>query len=108
MNGDVSRTMPLSDAELKRYEETGVLFPIPVLSPEEHRLFRRAVDEFVTLLEATANPTNVGQCHLTFKFAFELSTHERILDIVEQIIGSDILVHSSTIFYKRPGRNFVS
>ncbi|MCZ6672765.1 MAG: phytanoyl-CoA dioxygenase family protein [Verrucomicrobia bacterium] len=50
----------------------------------------------------------MGQCHLNFKFAFDLSTHEQILDTVEQVIGPNILVHSSTIFSKRPGRSFVS
>jgi len=95
-------------SDLKRYEETGFLFPIQVLSPAEFESFRCAVDELQLLLGSTARPPVFGQCHLNFKWAYELSTHARVLDAVEQIIGPDILVHSSTLFSKHPGRSFVS
>jgi len=100
--------MPLTSADLERYEETGVLFPIQVLTVVEQQRFRGEVDELKSILGAGAPPTMFGQCHLTFRWAYELSTHTRVLDAVEQIIGPNILAHSSTLFFKHPGKSFVS
>jgi non-haem Fe2+, alpha-ketoglutarate-dependent halogenase len=43
-----------------------------------------------------------GQCHLHFRWAFELATHPNLLDVVEDVVGPDILVHSTTLFCKQP------
>jgi ectoine hydroxylase-related dioxygenase (phytanoyl-CoA dioxygenase family) len=98
----------ISDADLKRYAETGVLFPIPVLSAAERERFRSEVDELEALAGAGAPRTLFGQCHLNFKWAYDLSTHPRVLDAVERVIGPDILVHSTTLFSKPSGDQFVS
>ena len=100
--------MLVTDADLKRYAETGVLFPIPVLTEGERRRFRGEVDELEALCGAGAPRTLYGQCHLNFKWAYDLSTHPRVLDAVERVIGPDILVHSTTLFSKHPGEKFVS
>jgi hypothetical protein len=98
----------MTAVDVKRYEETGVLFPIPVLSDAERTHFRSDVEELEAQLAARAKPMLFGQCHLTFRWAYELCTHPRVLDAVEQIIGPDILVHSTTLFSKHPGGKFVS
>lgn len=99
---------PLTDADLRRYNETGALFPIRVLSPAEQQSFRSAVEELEGLFGPNAQRSVFGQCHLSFKWAYDLCTHIRVLDAVEQIIGPDILVHSSTLFSKHPSESFVS
>lgn len=98
----------LSDVSLSRYAEDGVLFPIPVLTDSERRRFRGAVDELTALVGPDAPPTLFGQCHLNFAWAYDLSTHPRVLDAVERVIGPDILVHSTTLFSKPPGEKYVS
>ena len=100
--------MLLTDADLKRYAETGVLFPIPVLTEAERRRFRSDVDELEALCGTSAPRTLFGQFHLNFKWAYDLATHPRVLDAVERVIGPDILVHSTTLFSKHPGETFVS
>lgn len=105
---DSPNPMPLAESDLRAYAETGVLFPIPVLTADELRRFRGDADAFEALLGARAQPNHFGQCHLNFRWAYELSTHPRVLDAVEQIIGPDILVHSTTLFSKPPGGKYVS
>jgi ectoine hydroxylase-related dioxygenase (phytanoyl-CoA dioxygenase family) len=100
--------MLVSDADLKRYAQTGVLFPIPVLTEVEQRRFRGEVDELEALCGADAPRTLFGQCHLNFQWAYDLATHPKVLDAVERVIGPDILVHSTTLFSKHPGEKFVS
>src|ERR1051325_11210204 len=99
---------PLTDAEVMRYHERGVHFPVRVLTDEEVRHYRQEVDEFEAILAARAQPRLFGQCHLSFRWAYDLCTHPRVLDAVEQVIGPDILVHSTTLFSKHPGGKYVS
>lgn len=108
MNSLTPITAPLSAFDVKRYDETGVLFPIQVLDDSEQRHFRSAVDEFEALLGPGADRTLFGECHFSFGWAYDLCTHSKILDAVEQVIGPDILVHSSTLFSKPPGKSFIS
>jgi non-haem Fe2+, alpha-ketoglutarate-dependent halogenase len=95
----------LSAAERMRYERDGCLFPLSALTPAETERFRAEYEHLEPLLTGPAR----GQCHLHFRWARELATHPAILDLAECLIGPDILVHSTTLFCKRPGdRTFVS
>ena len=50
-----------------------------------------------------------SQSHLRFKWVCDLATQPMILDAVEDVIGPDILIHSSTIFCKYANdKKFVS
>ena len=106
----------MTEIDVKRYEETGLLFPVQVLEPAEVARFRQAAEETHRALLEAAIPVAPGErlvqmegdCHLNFEWAHSLCTHPAILDAVEKIIGPDILVHSSTLFFKRPGKRFVS
>ncbi len=89
-----------------RYCEDGVFFPIPVLSREETCFFRNSVEDFERRFEARFGRApagaEVGQCHLHFEWASRLATDPRLLNIAEAVLGPDILIHSTTIFHKRP------
>lgn len=93
----------------KEFWETGIYFPIPVLDKSDLDYFREA---FYTHLEHLGNrvtPTNLGQLHLHFPWAYELVTHPRVVEIIKAVLGPDILVHNSTIFYKEPnGQKYIS
>ena len=43
-----------------------------------------------------------AQLHLHFRWAYELATRPAVLDAVEDIVGRDVLVHSTTFFCKQP------
>ena len=47
-------------------------------------------------------PERFGQWHLCFRWAYDLATHSPILDAVEDLLGPDLLVHSTSAFAKRP------
>lgn len=92
----------LSPSEVKRYERDGVLYPLPALSAAEVLRFRTAVESLETYLGGRLEPMRVVQPHLHFRWAYDLAVHPAVLDIVEEIIGPDILVHTSSIFCKYP------
>jgi non-heme Fe2+,alpha-ketoglutarate-dependent halogenase len=99
----------LTSEDVAKYREDGVLFPISVFAAEEVQAFQAALAELERHFDGRAKPHEAGQCHLHFAWAARLVKDPRILDIVEDIIGPDILVHSSTIFKKFPREgSFVS
>jgi ectoine hydroxylase-related dioxygenase (phytanoyl-CoA dioxygenase family) len=94
--------MKLSAAQLASYGRDGILFPIPVLPPEETTRFRAAVEELESRLGGKPSPAAMTQPQLHFRWAYDLATHPAVLDVIEQILGPDILVHSASIFSKHP------
>lgn len=85
------------------YHRDGFLFPIPVLNRSEVSYFRSCHDELDRRLGGRPSSRRKAQLHLHFKWACDLVTYPGILDVVEEIIGPNILVHSSTIFTKYAG-----
>ncbi len=89
-----------------KYESEGVVCPLRVLSDERTKTCR---DGFSNLERRhNGRVTRAGWTHLFFDWAFDLISEPRILDIVEEILGSDILVQSSLILRKYPhSRGFI-
>jgi ectoine hydroxylase-related dioxygenase (phytanoyl-CoA dioxygenase family) len=92
----------LSAEQLARYEVDGVLFPVPALGPRPLADFRAGFEEVTDQLGEDRWPERFGQWHLCFRWAYDLATHPAILDAVEDLLGPDLLVHSTTAFAKRP------
>jgi len=90
----------LSRQQLDEYDRSGIIFPIRVLSLKEASVFRRA-------LEAVADscggvPKRFDSLHLFFGWAHQLATHHALLNAVEDVLGPDILIDGSLVFYKPP------
>lgn len=96
----MSKVIPAE--QIKQYSRDGVLFPIPVLSPAEVSFYRSALEDLLTHLGNQKMSAQVSQTHLFFRWAYDLATHPTILDAVEDMIGPNIIVHTSTIFRKHP------
>lgn len=88
----------LTHAQLANYEDLGFLHSIPILSPEEVCRFRADVEK--TCAAIGGRVTRLDGPHLYFRWAWDLSTHPRVLDCMEQLIGPNILLKSTRLFYK--------
>lgn len=94
----------ISSASFDRYEPDGVVYPIPVLSPDEVAAFRDRAEELLK-----GGSAAVRQPHRQHRWAYDLCAHSRVLDAVEALLGPDLVVHSTLIFFKRAGdASFVS
>lgn len=87
----------LSKQQLEDYERDGFLFPIDVFSAAEVAVFREA---FESLIEYS--PTRFDRLHLFFEWAHQVVTHDALLDVVEAILGDDILVYGTLVLAKQP------
>jgi len=91
----------LSPGAVERYGDDGILFPVPLLSHSE-------VVEYGKALESVAEICGEGyrrrydNLHQYFPWAYRLATGETLLNIVESLIGSDIVIDATLVFYKPP------
>jgi non-haem Fe2+, alpha-ketoglutarate-dependent halogenase len=89
----------LSRQQLTQYERQGIVFPIKALSSEEVSYFN---SEFEALIKHCGLQKRLYNLHLFFEWAYRLATHDAVLDAIQDVLGGDILVYSTLVFYKPP------
>ncbi len=92
----------LTAGEIDAYRTAGYLGGLAVLRPDEVEQARRHGEQLVARLGGAPRPADMLQPHLHFRWAFDLATHPAVLAAVESLLGPDLLVHSSSLFYKPP------
>jgi hypothetical protein len=99
-------TPVLTHKQLSDYDDLGYLHSIPVLSPDEVARFHAAIEDTCRALGGRV--TRLDAPHLFFRWAWDLATHPRVLDCMEQLIGPNVLLKSTRLFYKfRNSESFV-
>ena len=88
----------LTNQQLADYEELGFLHSIPILSEDEVGHYRGEVEK--TCQAIGGRVTRLDGVHLFFRWAWDLSTHPRLLNCLEQLLGPNILLKSTRLFYK--------
>ena len=87
----------LSPRQIEAYRRDGFLFPIEILSRGEVDGIRGA---FESLIQYEAK--RFDRLHLFFDWAYRVVTHKALLDVVESILGEDILVYGTLVLAKQP------
>ncbi len=88
----------LSNQQVADYDELGFVHSIPILSQDEVEYYRAELE--VTCSAIGGRVTRLNMLHLYFRWAWELSTHPRLLDCLEQLLGPNILLKTTRIIYK--------
>ncbi len=94
-------TTRLSAQQLDKYHRDGIVFPVPVFSADEVNLFRGGLESIVNQC-GEESTKRIDSLHLFFKWAQRLVTHDALLSAVEDILGRDILVYGTLVFFKPP------
>lgn len=98
----------LSKQQTERYDRDGILFPISVFTRDEVAVFRHGLDLIASEC-GEASLKRFDSLHLFFDWAYRLVTNERLLNAVENLLGNNILVDGTLVFYKPPrDSSFVS
>ncbi|QGX97684.1 phytanoyl-CoA dioxygenase family protein [Roseovarius faecimaris] len=97
----------LSQDQIETYWEDGYLFPIPVIPAEEAQGLRAELEEMERrwLDNGLPLPLNTYKrinAHCVMPMAHRIAADPRVLDVVEGIIGPDILIWSVEFFIKEP------
>jgi len=101
----------LGRTEIEAYNRDGYLPGRALLTPDETAFYRAGCERCCGPMKPDGNrrqSTTRVKPYLLFPWAASLVRHPRILDCVESLIGSDIMVFHTTVWLKEPhSENFV-
>ena len=95
----------LTQEQVDYYRYNGFLFPVPALSPDEVATFLAGLERLETELGGPVAQADLkwrSHAYAHSPWFNTLIRHPRILDAVEDVIGPNILVWTSTFFIKEP------
>ncbi len=96
----------LPAAKVTQWKHDGFLSPFPLLDEQELAACRQGIERYEAWLgapiNADANHKWRSMPYLLMPWAAKLARDPRILDRVEDLIGPDILIFTSTFFIKEP------
>ena len=94
-------TALLSRQLLDQFERDGIVFPISVFSAQEASRFRTEIESVIK--DCGKGPLRrLDSLHLFFDWAYQLVTHVALLDTIEGLLGGDLLIDGTLVFYKPP------
>jgi hypothetical protein len=89
--------------QVEAYRRDGFLAPLDVFSADEVRRLRASLEEFeASLPPGPVRPADRRKLHVRLPWMRDLVGDARLLDMVEPLVGPDILVFTSTFFVKEP------
>jgi hypothetical protein len=96
----------LSEEQVARWRRDGFLSPFPLLDAEELQTCREGLQRFEDRLGGPVNGVPEMKWrtmpYLILPWAAKLARDPRILDVVEDLLGPDLLIYTSTFFIKEP------
>ena len=95
--------------QINEYKDQGFLFPIDILSQEEVNKIKDEIKLIETEWPGQISGLNRNNIHYYSPIFDELVHNVKILDVIENLIGSNILVAGTCLFLKEPeNKGFVS
>ncbi len=97
----------LTTQAVDRYRHDGFLFPVPALSADEAAAYFALLGDIETHIGSSLSRKDNGQwrscAHVYLPQFDQLVRDPRIVDAIEDLLGPDLLVYTSTFFIKDPG-----
>ena len=81
----------------KEYQKNGLAFPIKVIDSNNANKYRIKLEDAEKKVGALHYKSKV---HTILIWVYELATHSNILNLVEKILGPNILLHNATFIVK--------
>ncbi len=94
--------MALSPRQVDQFRDEGFVSGIPVFNPAECERFRRTAEQFRVEHPADADWAFDIKCNLLFDWVYENATRPRLLDVVADLLGEDLLLTDSVFRIKEP------
>ena len=99
----------LSANQLKQYKDEGFVSPIDIFTKDKTDEIRKEIELIEKKIPGELNKSGRYNAHLISPLLDEITHNTKILDVVQSLIGENILVCGTTLFIKDPNeKNFVS
>ncbi len=99
----------LTKTQVKKYNAEGFLSPIRVMEEEEAYALRREIEKFEKSQGRPINGTQKTKVFLRFPWAYNLVIRNEVLDVIEDLIGPNILCYQHGTWFKEPeSKSYVS
>jgi ectoine hydroxylase-related dioxygenase (phytanoyl-CoA dioxygenase family) len=85
----------------ERFAENGVIFPVRVFSEDQAAHYATEYAKFEGLGKIKDDSPGL-KMHCVFRWAYEIATHPSVLDVVEELVGPNILIFGSRPWNKHP------
>jgi hypothetical protein len=92
----------LTPAQVAQYERDGFTSAVNALDPDEVARCRAELEAWEARMGKALDFPEKSKSYLLFDWADRIVHHPRVLDAVEDLIGSDILVYHATMWIKEP------
>ena len=93
----------LSEAQIERYRRENFLTPLDGIGADKAAHYRQCLEAYEATRGGPPLPAGgLRKTHVLHPWAAEMVREPRILDVIEDVIGPDILVFNSTFFIKEP------
>ncbi len=97
----------LGPETVDEYWRDGYAFPITVFEPEEIKQFRQELEEIEDTWREADLPLPINtykrvNSHVVLPLASAIALDPRVLDVVEGVLGPDLLIWSAEFFIKEP------
>ncbi|MBK19614.1 MAG: phytanoyl-CoA dioxygenase [Rhodospirillaceae bacterium] len=92
----------LSEEQISGYRKDGFVAPIPIFSADEVKACRDNVEHTEATMTEFFRGIGGTKFYLRFPWAFEMATHPKLLDAVEDLIGPNIMIYHNTAWIKEP------
>ena len=95
--------MVLSADEIKRYHDTGLIFPKRVMTTDDAENYLAQLESYESNTGGPVNGKWRYKSHLVFPWFDQLMRHPAILNLVRSLLGNDLMVWTTHIYPKEPG-----
>ena len=103
--GHIPHTKKLTEQQVAQYWRDGYIFPLDLMSRQEAQIWRQKLEQMEqdyceAKMPRTVNTYKRINAQCVMPFAYELASHPDLLDMVEGILGPDILIYGAEFFIK--------
>jgi len=95
--------MVLSADQIKRYQDTGLMFPQRVMTTDDATNYLAQLESYESYSGGPVNGKWRYKSHLVFPWFDQLMRHPAILNLVRSLLGNDLMVWTTHIYPKEPG-----
>lgn len=96
----VRESKVLGPEKIRRYEEDGIVFPVPIIPPPELKRFQEGFRE---LEHRSGGMQKYARSpHLYFPWAWDLAMWPQLLNAAEDLLGPELVIDGSLLLCKYP------